>query len=139
MRQIPQYPAGTLRVNPGGPAVRDRFYPRNIPDPAQRGIVTRYGLADNVELAALVSAAFADPNVIAFQTAHSISADDWAALAALITASIAPGASQIFPFEALMAAVDSPDVVAFAGVVGLAGTLAAVDAPDVAAFAVTVT
>lgn len=114
MRQIPQFPQNTLRVNPGGPAMRDRLYPRNIPDPQQRGIVTRYGLADNVELAALVTAAFADQNVIAFQTAHSISGADWAALAALITASIAPSSSQLFPFEAQMAAVEAPDVAAFA-------------------------
>ena len=84
MRQIQQFPRNTLAVNPGGPAMRDRLYPRNIPDPQQRGIVTRYGSLDNTAAAAYVTAAFADPNVVAWQTAHSISGDDWAALAALI-------------------------------------------------------
>lgn len=117
MRQIQQFPRNTLAVNPGGPAMRDRLYPRNIPDPQQRGIVTRYGSLDNTAAAAYVTAAFADPNVVAWQTAHSISGDDWAALAALITTSIAPADSQLFQFEAQLAAKDAPDAAAFAGTV----------------------
>lgn len=123
MRQLAQYPVATLRVNPGGPAVRDRFQPPNIQDPNQHSVVTRYGIFDDTARAAVVTAAFADPNVIAWQTAHSISGADWTSLQALITASIAPSASQLFPFEMQMAATEAPDVAAFAVTTGSSANL----------------
>ena len=65
-----------------------QLYPRNIPDPKQRGVVTRYGAPSAFDQAATIKKAMADPGVQTWATSKSLSSDDLKNLTAALTAAL---------------------------------------------------
>ena len=66
-------------------------YPRALPDPRQRGVVTRYGTLTAFDAAAYVGQMMADPAVAAWATAHSLNAGAMTALGTALQAAIFAG------------------------------------------------
>jgi hypothetical protein len=115
-RQHSVYPPLVLNVKPGGPMAGSRGeFPRDIANPAQRGIVTRYDVPDGFWLAEQVARMLADPAVVAWAAANSVSGGQMTALGPLLQAAVTPKATK--ENFASMASTEAHDVAHATGTV----------------------